>query len=117
MNALTFKVQGQIYHTAGSLLPTADEEHKFLQIYFMSTIEDQVAQRCRFNSAANRAIVADLQHFFTERNALVGFFRQALDRIPSDEYVVVIRGLSSVPPTFHLGWRTLDDDITARRVT
>ncbi|KAI6647773.1 hypothetical protein LOD99_8488 [Oopsacas minuta] len=31
----TFKTQGQVYHTAGSLLPLPDEHPQFLQIYFM----------------------------------------------------------------------------------
>ena len=31
----TFKVQGQIYHRAGSLLPLPDMEPKYLQIYFI----------------------------------------------------------------------------------
>ncbi|XP_053967848.1 uncharacterized protein LOC128869336, partial [Anastrepha ludens] len=31
----TFKIQGQIYHRAGSLLPFPDGDHKFLQIYFI----------------------------------------------------------------------------------
>jgi len=31
----TFKVQGQVYHLHGSLLPLVDESSKFLQIYFM----------------------------------------------------------------------------------
>ena len=36
----TFKVQGQIYHRAGSILPDAD--HEFLQIYFMGNIDEQI---------------------------------------------------------------------------
>ena len=31
----TFKVQGQVYHRVGSLLPSNNENPKFLQIYFM----------------------------------------------------------------------------------
>ncbi|UYV73325.1 hypothetical protein LAZ67_10002729 [Cordylochernes scorpioides] len=37
----TFKVQGQICHRVGSLLPLPDSDHKFLQIYFMGTTDDQ----------------------------------------------------------------------------
>ena len=32
----TFKVKGPIYHRAGSLLPFSGENHKFLQLYFIS---------------------------------------------------------------------------------
>jgi len=31
----TFKIQGQLYHAVGSLLPSTNEELTFLQIYFM----------------------------------------------------------------------------------
>ena len=46
----TFKIQGQIYHRAGSMLPMPDSDPKYLQIYFMGTVEDQVNQRCRIDS-------------------------------------------------------------------
>jgi len=31
----TFKIEGQIYHLIGSLLPTTGQSSKFLQIYFI----------------------------------------------------------------------------------
>ena len=40
-----FKVQGQVYHSIGSLLPLPNEQHKFLQIYFMGDSNDQARQR------------------------------------------------------------------------
>ncbi|GFV79797.1 uncharacterized protein TNCV_1726221 [Trichonephila clavipes] len=39
---LTFRVQGQIYHYAGSLLPLPDADHKFLQIYLMANSDEQI---------------------------------------------------------------------------
>ena len=41
----TLKVQGQIYHRAGSLLPLPDADHKFLQVYFMGNTDEQTDQR------------------------------------------------------------------------
>lgn len=41
-----FKVQGQIYHKVGSLLPIPDETPKFLQVYFMGDEQLEVDQRC-----------------------------------------------------------------------
>ena len=37
----TFKVQGQVYHRIGSLLPEENESCQFLQIYFMGNQENQ----------------------------------------------------------------------------
>ncbi|XP_066428603.1 uncharacterized protein [Eleutherodactylus coqui] len=87
----TFKVQGQIYHLAGSLLPLLHLGHKFLQIYFIGTTDEQVDQRCRVNTSTNREIVAALQNLFEQHNQLVQLFRTALERMPADDYVVVVR--------------------------
>ena len=87
----TFKVQGQIYHRAGSLLPLPEEEYKFLQIYFMGNNEEQINQRCRFNKDTERDIVAGLQTLFDEHNELIRLFRTALEQMPADDYTVVIR--------------------------
>ncbi|KAF8771706.1 hypothetical protein HNY73_019086 [Argiope bruennichi] len=43
----TFKVQGQVYHKIGSLLPMPDDDPKFLQIYFMGNCEERVTTRCQ----------------------------------------------------------------------
>ncbi|UYV84655.1 hypothetical protein LAZ67_X002997 [Cordylochernes scorpioides] len=87
----TFKVQGQICHRVGSLLPLPDSDHKFLQIYFMGTTDDQVNQRCRFNSSTNQEIVSSLQNLLDQHNELVRLFKTAIERMPTDDYVVVIR--------------------------
>ncbi|XP_039969017.1 uncharacterized protein LOC126764705 [Bactrocera neohumeralis] len=40
----TFKIQGQIYHRVGSLIPFADADYQFLQIYFIGNENDQLNQ-------------------------------------------------------------------------
>jgi len=87
----TFKVQGQIYHRAGSLLPLPDADHKFLQIYFMGNADEQIDQRCRFNTGTKREIVAALQSLFDQYNPLIRLFRTALEQMPADDYKVVVR--------------------------
>ena len=87
----SFKVQGQVYHQVGSLLPVADREPTFLQIYFMGDRQQEADQRRRFISGTRESIVLALQDFLHEHNLLVRCFKTALDRMPSDEYVVVIR--------------------------
>ena len=87
----TFKVQGQIYHRAGSLLPLPDEDHQFLQIYFMGNTDEQIDQRCRFNTGTKREIVAALQTLFDQHNELIRLFRTALQQMPADNYTVVVR--------------------------
>lgn len=86
----TFKVQGQIYHQIGSLLPMPEEDSKFLQIYFMGDKEKEIDRRCAIHQATKRAIIADLQRFLHEHNYLIKLFKHALDQMPSNDYQVVI---------------------------
>ncbi|XP_031333941.1 uncharacterized protein LOC116163953 [Photinus pyralis] len=87
----TFKVQGQIYHTVGSLLPISDEQHKFLQIYFLGSSDDEVNTRCAITSGIRRQIVESLQMLLDQHNQLVKLFKTAIDRMPSDNHKIVIR--------------------------
>ncbi|GFV48812.1 uncharacterized protein TNCV_1723291 [Trichonephila clavipes] len=87
----TFRVQGQIYHHAGSLLPLPDADHKFLQIYFMANSDEQIEQRCYYNAGTRRETVGALQGLFDQHNELVRLFKTAIQRMPADDYAVVIR--------------------------
>ncbi|GFW77111.1 uncharacterized protein TNCV_2725411 [Trichonephila clavipes] len=87
----TFRVQGQIYPHAGSLLPLPDADHKFLQIYFMPNSDEQIEQRCHYNAGTRREIVGTLQGLFDQHNELVRLFKTAIQRMPADDYAVVIR--------------------------
>ncbi|GFV15904.1 ATP-dependent DNA helicase [Trichonephila clavipes] len=88
---LTFRVQGQIYYHAGSLLPLPDADHKLLQIYFMANSDEQIEQRCHYNAGTRREIVGALQGLFDQHNELVRLFKTAIQRMPADDYAVVIR--------------------------
>ena len=61
---ILLQIQGQIYHRTGSLLPTSDSDHKFLQIYFIGDLEKQVDQRCAHNNLVKRPILEQLKTFF-----------------------------------------------------
>ncbi|XP_028967044.1 uncharacterized protein LOC114828182 [Galendromus occidentalis] len=87
----SFKIQGQVYHRHGSLLPLLDADHEFLQIYFMGNAEEQVDRRCSIHSGTDREIVGSLQKLFHQYNRMVKLFTIALERMPADDYVVVIR--------------------------
>ncbi|XP_063931152.1 uncharacterized protein LOC135143203 [Zophobas morio] len=72
----TFKIQGQIYHLLGTLLPVPDADYQFLQIYFMGNSDAEVDNRCAHNPTNNN---------------LVNMFKIALDRMPSDSHNIIIR--------------------------
>ncbi|XP_041448143.1 uncharacterized protein LOC111075306 [Drosophila obscura] len=87
----TFKIQGQIHHRIGSLQPLEDAQHKFLQIYFMGNMEEILDRRQEIHTSMKRGILKDLQKLLHENHALVSLFKTALERMPNDDYKVVIR--------------------------
>ncbi|UYV73850.1 hypothetical protein LAZ67_11001135 [Cordylochernes scorpioides] len=87
----TFRAQGQVYHRAGSLLPSLDQPPQFLQIFFVEDAQLEVNQRCHFSSALRHGTVLCLQRMFHRCNQLIKIFKTALENMPSDEYKLVIR--------------------------
>lgn len=85
------QIQGQIHHRAGSLLPQPNQDHTFLQIYFIGHYSDELNQRCAIFNAMKREIIHQLQIFLHEHNALVQLFKTALELMPSDDYNIIIR--------------------------
>lgn len=86
----TFKVRGQIYHRAGSLLPPHDAQHKFLQIYFSGCDEDELKACCSISSNVRRPIVSQLQEMLHSNNRLVRLLKTSLEMMPSDTHRIVI---------------------------
>ncbi|XP_061385321.1 uncharacterized protein LOC133320740 [Danaus plexippus] len=86
----TFTIQGQIYHTIGSLLPAANTQPTFLQVYFMGDEEAQVDRRSEYVPGVERNTVQKIQKVLHDHNVLVHEFKMAKDRVTSDNYKVVI---------------------------
>ena len=86
----TFKVKGQIYHRAGSLLPFKGKYKIFLQLYFISDSNAELNARCEISPDVERTIVSQLQHLFHENNNLMRLFKTAIDLMPTDIHKIVI---------------------------
>ncbi|GBP04502.1 hypothetical protein EVAR_3879_1 [Eumeta japonica] len=86
----TFTIQGQVYHTIGSLLPATNTQPKFLQVYFMGDEEAQVNRRSEYVQGLDRNTVQKIQQVLHNHNILVHEFKMAKDRVTSDNYKVVI---------------------------
>ena len=97
----TFKVKGQIYHRAPSLLPFSGENHKSLQLYFISDRNSELNARCKISPNVERTIVSQLQHFFHENNNLVRLFKTAINLMPTDTHKIVISA-DKTPPGQHV---------------
>ena len=101
----TFKIQGQVYHKIGSLMPMPDDNPKFLQIYFMGNCEERVTTRCQYNfieQAEERAIVILLENFLEDQNQLLQLIKRVSPRLQNDNYQIVIKA-EKVPLGEHAG--------------
>jgi hypothetical protein len=101
----TFKIQGQVYHRKGLLLPMPDADPEFLQIYFMGDEEQQIYTRCVYNhieQTEKREIVEILETFLPNHNQLVRLFRTFSYRLQNDNYVIAIKA-DKVPYGEHAG--------------
>lgn len=80
----TFKVQGQVYHLIGSLLPT--DEPRFLQIYFVNNYQQQANIRQQYIPNLNSSLVCSLQNMLHSVNPYVNSFKAALQSVSNDEH-------------------------------
>lgn len=100
----TFRVQGQIYHLIGSLLPVEGAQEQFLQLYFVSDERSQVAMRMSHFSNLKEDLVRDLQRMLHRVNPLVKELKTCLDTHirEQDTHQIVIRA-DRVPRGEHPG--------------
>ena len=75
----TFRIQGQVSHYIGSLLPESNEKPKFLQIYFVGNSDQECGFRCDTISGVDRDVIMDIQHMLHAKNHLVQSFKTAIE--------------------------------------
>ncbi|GFX06763.1 ATP-dependent DNA helicase [Trichonephila clavipes] len=85
----TFTVQEHIYHKNGSLFLEGNDQHKFLQVYFMDDEQNEVNRRCQYIEV-ERETVLKIQQMLHSHNVLLKIFKSAIDNWSSDSYKVVI---------------------------
>ena len=73
----SFKIQGQVYHRIGSMVPSTGESPKFCQIYFIDDQESQVATRCQIVDGLRPDIVSGINHLLYHDNHYVQLFKVA----------------------------------------
>ena len=98
----TLRIQGQVYHRAGSLMPPGGQEAKFLQIYFVGDEIEQARLRGINQPRVKQDNVLQLQKMLHEHNIYVKTFKSALERISTstDNYFIQIHA-SKTPQGEH----------------
>lgn len=86
----TFKVQGQIYHRYGSLLPEDDKNPQFVQIYFLGDPSTEANMRWNRIPTLNKEIISSLQDMLHSHNGYIKIFKTALEKMASEEKQIKI---------------------------
>lgn len=86
----TYKIQGQIYHTIGSLLPLVEGNEQFLQVYFLGNASNEADKRLEHTNGLNREIILNIQNLLHKHNQLINIFKTAAENMPTDEFQIVL---------------------------
>ncbi|GBO46992.1 hypothetical protein AVEN_154628-1 [Araneus ventricosus] len=87
----TFRIQGQVYHKAGSLMSLPNEEEKFLQIYFLGNEEAEAKRRSTLIPGTTKSLIESLQKMLHENNHYVQKFKMAIEDNPTEDLQIVIK--------------------------
>lgn len=90
----SIRIQGQVYHKIGSLLPPSHQDAKFLQVYFLDSVENEISARSHSN--LNPEIIDGLTTMLHENNQYVREIKTAKEVIdqhsePTSTKKIVIR--------------------------
>ncbi|UYV76777.1 hypothetical protein LAZ67_14001997 [Cordylochernes scorpioides] len=101
----TFKVQCQVYHRIGSVLPPLNSDtHQlqpaFHQVFFIGDISAEVSTRHRNFPITKPHIVSILQDIFHRHNPYIHLFKASIEKMPSPDYKLVIKA-DKTPPGHH----------------
>jgi hypothetical protein len=77
----TFRIQGELYHQIGELMPKDYQKPSFAQIYFYNTdLDNQLEWRKQIFSELNSVMLKELQAELHEKNPFVKSFTNAVNR-------------------------------------
>ena len=90
----SFRVQGQVYHLIGSIVPAEGESPKFSQMYFIDNQDSEVATRCAIVDGLKPAIIRGINQLLHESHHYVEVFKVAKEifeheAVPTNVKVVI----------------------------
>jgi len=72
----SFRIQGQVYHLIGNMLPIPGKSPKFAQVYFIDNGESEAATRCAIVNGLRPDIVS-INELLISENHYVQVFKLA----------------------------------------
>ncbi|CAH4036392.1 unnamed protein product [Pieris brassicae] len=97
----TSKVEGQVYHLIGSLLPPSGQSPQFLQIYFISDA-DQLSLRSNMAPMLKLDFINELQTMLNSHNVYIRSFKQSIESTSPENLKLIIHA-DHTPQAEHRG--------------
>ena len=90
----SFRIQGEVYHLIGSIVPAEGESPKFAQIYFIDNQDSEVATRCAIVDGLKPDIIRGINRLLHESHHYVEVFKVAKEvfeqeTVPTNVKVVI----------------------------
>ena len=73
-----FRIQGELYHHSGGLLPDIDGQPKYAQLYFYDS-HAALEHRCRLNESLNPDTLRSLEEMLVNHHQYVPIYRHAFE--------------------------------------
>ena len=87
----SFRIQRQVYHLIGSIIPTQGESHKFAQIYFIDNEESEVATRSAIVNGLKPDIIRGINQLLHQTNHYVELFKVAKEIFEQEDTPTNVR--------------------------
>ena len=87
----SFRIQGQVYHLIGSMVPTQGESPKFAQIYFIDNEESEVATRSAIVNGLKPDIIRGINQLLHQTNHYVELFKVAKEIFEQEDTPTNVR--------------------------
>ena len=89
-----FRIQGQVYHRIGSMVPSTGKSPKLCQICFIDNQESQVATRCQIVGGLRSDIVSNIHQLLHNDKHYVQIYKIPKDffnqqNVPTNIRVVI----------------------------
>ena len=90
----SFRIQGQVYHLIGSIIPAEGESPKFSQIYLIDNQDSEVATRCAIVDGLKPDIIRGINQLLHDSHHYVEVFKVAKEifeqeAVPTNVEVVI----------------------------
>ena len=98
----SFRIQGQIHHLIGSIIPAEGKSLKFSQIYFIDNQDSEVAARCTIEDGLSQASLGASTNYCMIAISMLKYLKLPKRFLNKKLFLLIFR-LLSMKPKSHQG--------------